>query len=252
MPWRALCTRAMSWRERTSISDAFLMAPSICAAMPLRRARSAATSGSSGGSLAAGGAPSLAICERTSSSGLRRLSTASLALFSIFSMPVRSAARSRWLPGDCSRFFSAASMALCRLLTGRTISSIDGPLDFGAGGGGVAGGAAAGAAGVACGAGARGGVAGGPGVGVTGAALLAAGAFGAAGVAAAGAGACACAMAPFADSARPTPRLAAHTSAASFVDSERRIRKLPADYFPGDGCRRGLAIAGRLPERPQW
>ena len=194
----------MSWRERTSMSDAFLMAPSICAAMPLRRARSAATSGSSGGSLAAGGAPSLAICERTSSSGLRRLSTASLALFSIFSMPVRSAARSRWLPGDCSRFFSAASMALCRLLTGRTISSIDGPLGFCGGGGGD--GAAAAGAGVGCGAGARGAVAGGAVVGVAGAALLAAGALGAAGVD--GVGACACAMAAPADSARPTHTLA--------------------------------------------
>ena len=138
-PWRALCTRVMSWRARTSISEAFLMAPSICAAMPLRRWRSATTSGSSGGSLAAGGAPSLAICERTSSSGLRSLSAASLALFSIFSMPVRRAARSRWEPGDCSRFFSAASMALCRLLTGLTISSIDGPLALGAGGGAGAG-----------------------------------------------------------------------------------------------------------------
>ena len=78
MPWRALCTRVMSWRARTSMSEAFLMAPSICAAMPLRRWRSAATSGSSGGSLAAGGAPSLAICERTSSSGLRSLSAACL------------------------------------------------------------------------------------------------------------------------------------------------------------------------------
>ena len=180
------------------MSDAFLMAPSICAAMPLRRARSAATSGSSGGSLAAGGAPSLAICERTSSSGLRRSSTASLALFSIFSMPVRSAARSRWLPGDCSRFFSAASMALCRLLTGRTISSIDGPLGFCGGGGGGGDGAAAAGAGVGCGAGARGAVAGGAVVGVAGAALLASGGLGAAGVD--GVGACAaCAMAAPAD-----------------------------------------------------
>ena len=63
----------MSWRARTSMSAAFLMAPSICAAMPLRRWRSAATSGSSGGSLAAGGAPSLPICERTSSSGRRKV-----------------------------------------------------------------------------------------------------------------------------------------------------------------------------------
>ncbi len=206
MPLRAFCTRPISWRERSSMRPAFLMAPSICAAMPLRRWRSLATSSASGGSFSFGGSPSFLICERTSSRCGRSASAASLAPISIFSMPLRRVERSRWEPGDCSRFFSAASSDVDNALTGLTSSSTPGPV-------------AAGAAGVGSGAAAGGGALGEGGVPLLGAVdpfLVAAGASGVAGV---------CASAGPPDS-RATPHTA---SARSLVmGSDRRIRNLPA------------------------
>ena len=130
-----------------------------------------------GGSLAAGGAPSW-----RSESALRRAACAACR-----SLPWRCFRSSRCrcavprgpadYPGTARRFFSAASMAVCRLLTGLTISSTDGPLALGTGGGACS---FVGAAGTAAGAGA----AAGPGV-TTGAAGVVAGAF-AAGAAARG------------------------------------------------------------------
>jgi hypothetical protein len=145
------CTRAISWRARTD-ERRLLMAPSICAAMPLRRGVRGNVR-SSGGSLASAGAPRGRICDaapRVAGEVFGRRP-------GVLDLRVGTQRREIALAaGACSRLLPSASVALCRPFTGSDLFD-GGSADFGAGaaaascGGegaepGVAAGAAAGGA----------------------------------------------------------------------------------------------------------